>query len=136
LLSRAPPCGFTNIFEGTIILVKEARRLGMMPDIKDLIVHLAGIHITDRSRRRAYDVAGHLVALKERWHKTPDRQRQTLIRASGNRLWGGYMKKRRDTEITPKEAAREAIFDEQSILEELLNPNYGKPGLLGQLPDS
>lgn len=108
-----------------------------MPDIKDLIVHLASIRVTDRNRRRVYDVAGHLVesALKERWHKTPDRQRRALIRDSGNRLWDGYMEKRRNKEITPEEAAQEAIFDEESILEQLLNPNNAKPRLLGQLTD-
>ena len=106
-----------------------------MPDLKDLIVHLAGIHVTDRNRRRAYDVAGHLVesALKERWHKTPNRQRQALIRDSGNRLWDGYMEKRQNKEITPKEAAQEAIFDEESILEELLNPNNTRPRFLRQI---
>lgn len=91
-----------------------------MPDLKDLIVHLAGIHVTDRNRRRAYDVAGHLIAsvLKERWHSLPERQRQILIRDSGNRLWNGYLEKRRKEDMKPKEAAQETIFDETTLLEQ------------------
>lgn len=106
-----------------------------MPDFRDLVVHLSGIHVTDRNRRRAYAVAGHLIesALKERWHSTPDRQRQSLIRKSGDRLWNSYMGKRRNKEITPKEAAQEAIFDEETILEQELNPNDSRPKPLNRL---
>ena len=108
-----------------------------MPSFEDLLVLLSGIHVTDRNRKRAYTVAGHLVAfvLKERWHGLPERQRQILIRDSSNRLWDGYMKKRRLEDVKPKEAARDAILAEITVLEELLNPNNAKQGLLGQLND-
>ena len=90
-----------------------------MPSLEDLITHLAGIHKTDRVRGRAYNVAGHLVAstLKERWHGLPEHQRQMLIRDSGNRLWDGYMQQRRNEYTKPKEAARDAILEEQAFLE-------------------
>ena len=108
-----------------------------MPSFEDLVVLLAGIHVTDRNRRRADAVAGHLVAfvLKERWHELPKRKRQTLIRASGNRLWNGYMEKRRNEGIKPKEAAQDAIDDEITFLEQLLNPNNTNQGLSGRLDD-
>jgi hypothetical protein len=100
-----------------------------------LVILLAGVHVTDRNRRRAYAVAGHLIkaVLKERWHRLSEHQRQILIKESGNRLWNGYMEKRRNEVIKPKEAAQDAIFDETSVLEQLLNPNNTKSGLLGQV---
>lgn len=108
-----------------------------MPSFEDLVVLLAGVHVTDRNRGRAYDVAGHLVAfvLRERWDRLSERQRQILIRDSGNRLWNGYMGKRRIEDMRPKEAAHDAIFDEIAVLEQKLNPNNTKLGLLGQLND-
>lgn len=108
-----------------------------MPNYEDLVILLAGVHVTDRNRRRAYAVAGHLIesVLKERWHRLSEHQRKILIRDSGDRLWNGYMEKRRNEVIKPKEAAQDAIFDELTTLEQLLNPNNTKPGLLGQLDD-
>jgi len=108
-----------------------------MPSHEDLVILLAGIHVTDRNRRRAYAVAGHLVAsvLKERWHGLSEHQRKILIRDSGNRLWNGYMEKRKNEVIKPKEAADDAIFNEIAFLEQLLNPNNAKQGLLRQLDD-
>jgi len=43
------------------------------------------------------------------------------------------MGKRRNKEITPKEAAQEAIFDEETILEQELNPNDSRPKPLNRL---
>lgn len=108
-----------------------------MPSHQDLVALLAGVHITDRNRRRAYTVAGHLVKslLKERWHGLSERQRQILTKASGNRLWENYMAKRRIEDMRPKEAAQDAIFDEIAALEQELNPNNTKPGLSGRLED-
>jgi hypothetical protein len=108
-----------------------------VPSYEDLVTLLAGVHVTDHKRTRAYDVAGHLVAyvLKERWHGLSERQRRILIKASGDRLWNGYMAKRRIEDMRPKEAAQDAIFDEIAALEQELNPNNTKPGLLGQLDD-
>lgn len=108
-----------------------------MPSLEDLVSLLAGIHVTDRNRRRAYAVAGHLVAsaLKERYRGLPKHQLQILIRDSGNRLWDGYMKKRGNEAMKPKEAARDAILDEITVLEQSLNPNNVKSGPLGQLDD-
>lgn len=108
-----------------------------MPSLDDLVIHLSCIHVTDRNRGRAYDVAGHLVesTLKERWHRLLQSQRQTIIRDSGNRLWDGYMQKRRNKYIKPKEAARYAILDEMNVLEQLLNTNSAQKGLSEQLND-
>jgi hypothetical protein len=95
-----------------------------MPSFEDLVAELACVHITDRKRVRAEIVAGHLVSstLKERWHKTSERERQTLIRQSRDRIWAGYMKARMNEIAKPKEAAEEALLEEKAILEELLNP--------------
>lgn len=108
-----------------------------MPSHQDLVALLAGVHVTDRNRRRAYTVAGHLVksVLKERWHGLSERQRQILSKASSDRLWNSYMAKRRIEGVRPKEAAEDAIFDEIAALEQELNPNNTKPGLLGQFDD-
>lgn len=105
-----------------------------MPSYEDLVVLLAGVHVTDRNQTRAYDVVGHLVAfvLKERWHGLTKHQRRILIKGSGDRLWNGYMAKRKIEDVRPKEAAREAIFDEIAALQQELNPNNRKPGLLKQ----
>lgn len=107
-----------------------------MPSFDDLVFLLAGIHVTDRKRDRAVAVAGHLVAstLEEHWHKLPKRQRDILIRASANRLWDDYMAKRKLEELKPEEAAQDAILDEQTILQQLLNPDKTNGGPLGQLP--
>jgi hypothetical protein len=101
-----------------------------MPNLEDLVTLLADIHITDRDRRRAYTVAGHLVAsaLKERWHGTSDHQRQIYIRDSGDRLWNSYGEKRRNENIKPKEAARDAIYDEMTVLDRLFNPKNAQKG--------
>jgi len=108
-----------------------------MPSLEDLVILLAGIHVTDRNRRRAYAVAGHLVAyaLKEGYHSLSKHQRQILIRNSGNRLWNGYMKRRRDEAMKPKEAAHDVILDEIAILEQSLNPRNDRPEPLGQVDD-
>jgi len=99
-----------------------------MPNKQDLIVHLAGTHVNDYDRKRAYVIAGHLVtsALKGQSNNFPLDQKDKIIRDSGDRLWNGYMEKRLDKSITPREAAQEAIFDEQLFLEDLLNQNHEK----------
>ena len=96
-----------------------------MPSLEDLIVLLSGIHVSDRNQRRAYTVAGHLVAsvLKDRWHQLSERQRQLLVQPSTDRLWDSYMHKRRYLEQPPKEAAEEAIADELALLEQALPPH-------------
>ena len=108
-----------------------------MPSLEDLIALLSGVHVTDRNRTRAYDVAGHLVAhvLRERWHTLPERQRRLISKASGNRLWENYMAKRKLEDMKPTEAARDAILDEIAALEQELNPNDIKSGLTRQLDD-
>ena len=108
-----------------------------MPNYGDLVALLSSVHITDRNRDRAHTVAGHLVksVLRERWDELTERQQRTLIRDSGNRLWRGYMEKRKNEFIEPREAAQDAIFDERATLEELLNPSKAKSGLLQQLDD-
>ena len=108
-----------------------------MPRLEDLVVLLAGVHVTDRDRSRAYDAAGHLVAhvLKERWHRLPKPQRRILTKASGNRLWRNYMAKRKIEDMKPTEAARDAILDEIAALEQELNPSNTTSGLSRQLDD-
>ena len=95
-----------------------------MPSLEDLIVMLSGIHVSDLNRRRAYTVAGHLVAyvLKGRFHQLSERQRQLLVQPSTARLWDNYMHKRRDLEQSPKEAAKQTITDEIAFLEQSLTP--------------
>ncbi len=108
-----------------------------MPDIKDLIGHLAAIHITDRDRSRAFTVAGHLITfvLKDRWHQLSDGQRQKLIQASASRLWNNYFDKRKKYGLSPRDAAEEAIGEEMAILEQLFNPPKDDKGFLGGIPD-
>jgi hypothetical protein len=45
------------------------------------------------------------------------------------------MTNRKLRELNPKEAAQEAIFDEQSALDKLLNPDNDIRGHLSQLDD-
>ena len=68
-----------------------------MPDIKDLIGHLAAIHITDREEV-GRTVAGDIIrlVLKDRWHQLSDGQRQKLIQASASRLWNNYFDKKEE----------------------------------------
>lgn len=96
-----------------------------MPSLNDLIAYLAGIRINERNHSRANTVAGHLVesVLKERWHQLSDRQRQLLVRPSTRRLWDSYMHKRKYLELSPKEAAKQAIRDELALLNRVLNPD-------------
>src|SRR3989304_3804486 len=102
-----------------------------MPNLEDLVVLLSGIHITDRTREQAYAVAGHLVAstLRERWHELPERQRQILIKQSGNRLWDAYKKKRRNEYEKSRDAATEAIAEEMAFLQQSANPE-NRPSIL------
>lgn len=95
-----------------------------MPSLEDLIVLLSGIHVNQHDRRRAYTVAGHLVAsiLQGRWHQLSEYQRQQLVRPSTNRLWDNYMRKRRYLEQSPKEAAKQTITDEIAFLQQSLTP--------------
>jgi hypothetical protein len=97
-----------------------------MPDLKDLIVVLAGIHINDRDRSRVVNVAGHLITfiLEERWHRLSEHQQQALIKDSANRLWKNYMTKRKNYELPPTEAAKQAISEEIEKLKQLFNPNH------------
>ena len=100
-----------------------------MPDFKDLVVHLAGIHINNRphsrARSRAVDVSGHLISsvLKEKWVHLSEQQQQRLIRASTNRLWNSYMTKRRNFGLSTEEAAEEAISEELAVLKQLFDSN-------------
>jgi hypothetical protein len=92
-----------------------------MPSLEDLITLLSGTHVNECNKRRANVVAGHLLksVLKDRWHQLSLHQTQQLVLDSTNRLWGNYMRKRKDLQ-SPKEAAKEAIADELARLEQAL----------------
>jgi hypothetical protein len=92
------------------------------------VILLSGINLTDRDRYRAKAVAEHLVkdALKERWNIEP--RQQYIVEDSRDRLWDGYMKRRLNDSIKPEDAARHAIFDEISFLNQLLNKKTGFKG--------
>lgn len=93
-----------------------------MPSHDDLVTLLSGIHVSDRYKRRAAIVAGHLVSyvLKERGNSLSKLQRQKLISPSANRLWDNYRGKRRQPGQSPKEVAEETIAEELDYLETIL----------------
>ena len=108
-----------------------------MPSFEDLVAHLSCIHTTDRKRDRAYDVAGHLIkeTLKERWNGLSQNNQRTLTKDAGNRLWENYMKKRKIDNLSPKDAARGAIYDEKDNLQQIFNPEERHKNLSDQLND-
>jgi hypothetical protein len=99
-----------------------------MPGVENLVILLSGINVNDRDRYRAKAVAEQLVkdALQERWNIEP--RQQIIIEDSRDRLWDGYMKRRLNSSIKPQDAARHAIFDEISFLNQLLNKKTGYQG--------
>jgi len=97
---------------------------GEAPSLKDLITRLSGIHVTDRNKKRAIYVAGHLVKfiLGARWDKSSEGQQKLLMKPSSDRLWNNYMHKRINLGQSTKQAAKETIAEEFKILKESLTP--------------
>ena len=90
-----------------------------MPSIEHLVPILSGAGLKDSGQRAAYMVAGQLVAsaLKGQSNDHLELDRSKIIQESGGRLWGDYTLKRMDGSVTPREAARDAILNEQYTLE-------------------
>jgi hypothetical protein len=106
------------------IEVKDIEYTGEAPSLKDLIAELSGIHVNDRGRRRAVDVAGHLIkfVLGNQWDDLSKRQQNLLIRPSSERIWNNYMHKREYLGQSTKQDAKEVIHEEVNFLNEILNP--------------
>jgi len=97
---------------------------GEAPNLKDLIARLSGIHVTDRDKKRAVYVAGHLVkfVLGDKWDMLSEGQQKLLVKPSSNRLWNNYMQKRKNLGQSTKQDAKETIEEEIKVLKDYLVP--------------
>ncbi len=90
-----------------------------MADFENNVVHLATARINERNRKIAFEVAADLIhsLLRESWFDLSEKQKQSLVSPSANRLWDNYMRKRKASYPT-KEAARKAMLEELSHLKQ------------------
>jgi hypothetical protein len=76
-----------------------SKAMNAQPIVKDqalLVKYLAGIRINEHHPKRQYEVANHLIkaVFRERGYSLADKNRQSLIRASGKRLLSVYLAER------------------------------------------
>ena len=90
----------------------------LVANYEDLVVTLSAVHSNERKRHRAIVVAGHLIVyiLKEKCDKLSKEEIQGLLKQSSDRLWDTYKNNRKDTNLSSKEAALQAINSEIEIL--------------------
>lgn len=126
--------GYTFDFEKLKIILKEelstqkqkiaSNNDVIMDGLGSIITQLSCVGVNDSDHSRAGIVSGHLVkfVLQDQWNRLTERQRQSLIQPSTNRLWNSYMQIRKNTKKSTDDAAEIAISEELAYLKEILTP--------------
>jgi ABC-type transporter MlaC component len=92
-----------------------------MADFENNVVHLATVRTNERNLHIVFEVATDLVisVLGRSWDNLSERQQQLLVRPYANHLFNNYRRKL-STGYSHKEAARQAMKEELSLIEEQL----------------
>jgi hypothetical protein len=99
-----------------------------MLSYENMVNLLSGVHVTDKNLSREKIVSVNIIedALKQLSYNLSKNKKQSLINNSAIRISNNYKQKRKLRELTTKEAAEEAIAEEQDIIEQLLCSNTPK----------
>jgi len=93
-------------------------------DFENNVVHLATVRTNERNLRIAFDVATDLVfsVVGRPFDKLSERQQRSLVRPYAEHLFNNYQRKLR-TGYSHKDAAREAMEEEVSLIENRIAPS-------------